>query len=43
MNKLIKDIEKISDEDIVQVEIPTAKPIVYELNDKFELIDKKTL
>lgn len=43
LRALIKDIEKISDEDIVHVEIPTAKPIVYELNDKFELIDKKTL
>ena len=35
---MLKYIEKISDEDIVKIEIPTGKPMLLEFNDsKLEL------
>ena len=37
---LIKDLEGISDDDIVNVEVPTGKPIIYELDENLNLISK---
>lgn len=37
---LIKYLEKLSDEEIMHVEIPTGNPLVYELTDNFEVIKK---
>ncbi|MCI5675106.1 MAG: 2,3-diphosphoglycerate-dependent phosphoglycerate mutase [Firmicutes bacterium] len=42
LRALTKHLEGISDEDIMSLEIPTGSPIIYELNDKFEIVDKKT-
>ena len=35
---IIKYLSKIGDEDIVGLEIPTGKPIVYELNDDLSVV-----
>ncbi len=35
---LVKYIEKLSDEDIMNLEIPTGKPLIYELDDKLNVI-----
>ncbi len=35
---LIKYLENISDEDIMNLEIPTGKPLIYELDEKLNLI-----
>lgn len=43
LRALIKYIEKISDENIDGVEVANAQPIVYTLNKKLEVIDKKVL
>ena len=40
---LVKYIEKISDKDIVDVNIPTGVPLVYEFDDDLNLIGKKYL
>jgi 2,3-bisphosphoglycerate-dependent phosphoglycerate mutase len=40
LRSLIKYFEHISDVDIVNVEIPTGNPLVYEFNDNFEVSDK---
>ena len=40
---LVKYIEKISDKDIVDVNIPTGVPLVYEFDDDLNLISKKYL
>lgn len=37
---LIKYLEKLTDEEIMAVEIPTGNPLVYELNDDFSVIRK---
>lgn len=37
---LVKYIEKLSDEEITKVEIPTGNPLVYELNDDLTFIKK---
>ena len=36
---LVKYIEKLSDEDIMNLEIPTGKPLVYELDDNLNVIN----
>lgn len=40
LRSLIKYLEEISDDDIMNVEIPTGKPYVYELNDKLNITNK---
>ncbi|KAF1304365.1 2,3-diphosphoglycerate-dependent phosphoglycerate mutase [Enterococcus saccharolyticus] len=40
LRALAKHIEGISDEDIMDLEIPTGKPLVYELNDDLTVIEK---
>jgi 2,3-bisphosphoglycerate-dependent phosphoglycerate mutase len=40
LRALIKHLEKLSAEEIVEVNVPTAIPLVYELNDNFEVINK---
>lgn len=37
---LCKHLDNISDEDIMDLEIPTGKPLVYELDDDLKVIDK---
>ncbi|MDD7304984.1 MAG: 2,3-diphosphoglycerate-dependent phosphoglycerate mutase [Peptoniphilaceae bacterium] len=37
---LCKHIDNISDDDIMDLEIPTGKPLVYELDDKLNVIKK---
>lgn len=41
LRALAKHIEKISDEDIMGLEIPTGKPIVYHLDEKLNFISKE--
>lgn len=43
LRAIIKDLENISDDDIVSVEIPTGKPIIYELDDNLNIISKTEL
>ncbi len=40
LRALIKYLENISDDDIMNVEIPTGKPYVYELDDNLTIINK---
>jgi 2,3-bisphosphoglycerate-dependent phosphoglycerate mutase len=40
---LIKHLENISDQDIVEYEVPNGEPIVYELDDGLNVISKATL
>ena len=40
LRSLIKYLEDISDDDIMNVEIPTGKPYVYELDDNLNIINK---
>lgn len=40
LRALIKYLEVISDDDIMNVEIPTGKPYVYELDDNLNIINK---
>jgi 2,3-bisphosphoglycerate-dependent phosphoglycerate mutase len=40
LRALIKYLEDISDDDIMNVEIPTGKPYVYELDDNLNIINK---
>ena len=40
LRALIKYLEDISDDDIMNVEIPTGKPDVYELDDNLNIINK---
>jgi len=37
---LCKHLENISDDDIMGLEIPTGKPLVYELDDNLKVVDK---
>lgn len=41
LRALTKHLENISDSDIMGLEIKTGKPIIYELNEKLEILDKK--
>lgn len=40
LRALIKHIENISDEEIVNLEIPTGRPIIYEFNEDLKFLDK---
>ena len=40
LRSLIKYFENISDEDIINVEIPTGTPLVYEFDDDFKVTNK---
>lgn len=40
LRALAKYIEEISDEDIMELDIPTGQPLVYELNDELAVIKK---
>lgn len=42
LRAITKHLEKISDEDIMGVEIPTGSPIIYELDENLNILDKKT-
>ena len=42
LRALTKQLEGISDEDIMGLEIPTGSPIIYELDHDLKVIDKKT-
>lgn len=37
---IVKEIENISDEDIVGVEIPTGRPLIYEFDNDLKIINK---
>lgn len=41
LRALIKNLENINDEDITKLEIPTGRPIVYELDEKLNIISKE--
>lgn len=43
LRALAKHIEGISDEDIMDLEIPTGQPLVYELDDNLKVISKRYL
>ena len=43
IRSIIKYIENISDEDIMSVEIPTAVPYIYELDNELNIINKTIL
>lgn len=43
LRALIKYLEKISDEDIVNLEIPTGVPIIYKLDEYQTIVEKRTL
>ena len=43
IRSIIKYIENISDEDIMNVEIPTAVPYIYELDNELNIINKTIL
>lgn len=40
LRALAKHLEKISDEDIMDLEIPTGKPLVYELDEDLNVVEK---
>lgn len=40
LRALAKHLEKISDDDIMDLEIPTGQPLVYELDDKLNVVKK---
>ena len=43
LRALVKYLEKISDEDIVNLNIPTGVPLVYELDDYYKVVSKRYL
>ena len=43
LRALIKDLEKLSSDEIVKVEVPTGVPIVYKLDASCQVLDKKVL
>lgn len=40
LRAMAKHLEKISDDDIMDLEIPTGKPLVYELDDELNVVEK---
>ena len=40
LRALVKHLSGISDEDITSLEIPTGQPIVYELDDALNAVDR---
>ncbi|KRL87133.1 hypothetical protein FC48_GL001714 [Ligilactobacillus murinus DSM 20452 = NBRC 14221] len=43
LRALTKYIENISDEDIMDVEMATGQPVVYELDDNLNIVSKEKL
>ena len=43
LRALVKHLEGISDEDIVEVNIPNGEPLVYEFDKDFNVISKRYL
>ncbi|TSO25864.1 2,3-diphosphoglycerate-dependent phosphoglycerate mutase [Lactobacillus sp. LL6] len=43
LRALIKKIENINDQDIVNLEVPNAEPIVYTMDEHLNILDKKIL
>ena len=43
LRALTKYIEQISDEDIMNVEMATGQPVVYDLDDKLNIVSKEKL
>lgn len=43
LRALIKKIEDINDHDIIKLEVPNAQPIVYTMDEKLNILDKKIL
>jgi 2,3-bisphosphoglycerate-dependent phosphoglycerate mutase len=43
LRALVKHLDKLSGEEIVKVEIPTGVPIVYELDEKLNVLSKREL
>ena len=43
LHALTKYIEQISDEDIMNVEMATGQPVVYDLDDKLNIVSKEKL
>lgn len=43
LRALTKYLEGISDDDIIDLEIPTGQPIVYDLDENLKVVDKKQL
>jgi 2,3-bisphosphoglycerate-dependent phosphoglycerate mutase len=40
LRALVKHLSKISDEDILHLEIPTGQPIIFELDDELNEIER---
>ena len=40
LRSIIKYLENISDEDIMNIELPTGVPYIYEMDEKLEIINK---
>jgi len=40
---LVKYFEKLSEKEIMELEIPTGVPLIYEFDDDFKFINKKYL
>ncbi|MFR7353707.1 2,3-bisphosphoglycerate-dependent phosphoglycerate mutase, partial [Anaerococcus obesiensis] len=40
LRAMAKHLEKISDDDIMDLEIPTGQPLVYELDDQLNVVEK---
>ena len=43
LRAIVKILEGLSDAEIIEVNIPTGVPLVYELNNELNIIDKKYL
>jgi 2,3-bisphosphoglycerate-dependent phosphoglycerate mutase len=43
LRALVKYLDRISDEDIVELNIPTGVPLVYELDDKLSALNRRYL
>ena len=43
LRALVKYLENISDEDIINLNIPTGVPLVYELDENFKVLSKRYL
>jgi 2,3-bisphosphoglycerate-dependent phosphoglycerate mutase len=43
LRALVKHLDKVSDEEIVRLNIPTGIPLIYELNDDLSVASKRYL
>ena len=43
LRALVKYLDKISDDDIVELNIPTGVPLAYSLDDKFKVLSRRYL